>query len=70
MSKFETFKGEDDQYYWRLKGGNGEILAQSEGYTRSESALRAIYDVQMAVVEASKLIPAIASGNIEYIDNA
>lgn len=27
-------------YYWRLKGGNGEILCHSEVYTTKQSAER------------------------------
>lgn len=28
-------------WYWRAKGGNGEIVAASEGYTRHAGALAA-----------------------------
>jgi uncharacterized protein YegP (UPF0339 family) len=37
----EVFKGTDGQWYWHLRAGNGEIVTQSEGYTRKASALRA-----------------------------
>lgn len=38
--KFEIFKSEkDDQWYWHMKAEyGGKIVAQSEGYTRSDSA--------------------------------
>lgn len=38
--KFEIFKSkEDDQWYWHMKAlRGGKIVAQSEGYTRSDSA--------------------------------
>lgn len=46
MSKdpvFEIFKSpKDGQHYWRLVGGNGEIMASSEGYVTKQHARRAI----------------------------
>ena len=27
----ELFKGKDDQFYWRVKAPNGEIILSSEG---------------------------------------
>lgn len=36
--KFEIFKGNNGQYYWRLKAPNGEILCWSEGYTTKQNA--------------------------------
>jgi len=35
----QVFKGEDNQWYWRLQSVNGQILLSSEGYTRKESAI-------------------------------
>ena len=40
--KFQIFKGADDQFYFRLKAGNGEIILQSEGYTAKASAKKTI----------------------------
>lgn len=37
MIKFEIFKS-GTQYYFHIKAANGEKIAQSEGYTRKESA--------------------------------
>jgi uncharacterized protein YegP (UPF0339 family) len=37
----EVFVGIDDQYYWRAKARNGEIVAVSEAHTREEDAARA-----------------------------
>jgi len=39
--RVELFKGVDGYFYLRLVARNGEILAQSEGYTRRWSARRA-----------------------------
>lgn len=30
--KFEIFRGSNNQYYFRLRAKNGEIILQSEGY--------------------------------------
>ena len=40
--KFQVFKGEDNQYYFRLKAGNGEIICASQGYTTKQSCLHGI----------------------------
>ena len=37
-SVFEVFPSEDG-YRWRLKAGNGEVIAQSEGYGTKEHAV-------------------------------
>lgn len=41
MNQYQIFKGADKQWYWRLVAKNGEIVAQSEGYTRATSAIKA-----------------------------
>jgi len=38
MSKFEVYRDASGQYRWRLKAGNGEIVAISEAYTTKSSA--------------------------------
>lgn len=35
-----VFKGQDNQWYFHVKAANGEIVVQSEGYTRDEDAVR------------------------------
>ncbi len=35
---FNIFKGRDGYFYWHLRADNGEIIAQSEGYTSEQSA--------------------------------
>lgn len=41
MAKFEILRSpKNRQYYWHLLGGNGEIMAQSEGYTSRWAAKR------------------------------
>lgn len=47
----EIFKDEDGQWRYRIKGGNGEIMATSEGYTRPEDAVRGYRDLRRVVKE-------------------
>jgi uncharacterized protein YegP (UPF0339 family) len=42
--RVQVFQGEDKQWYWRLVGGNGEIMAQSEAYSRKSNAIRGVKD--------------------------
>lgn len=39
-SRYTIFKGLDYQWYFNLKGGNGEIILRSEGYTTQQGAQR------------------------------
>ncbi len=39
--RFELYQS-GTEWRWRLKGGNGEIIASGEGYTRKESAQIAV----------------------------
>lgn len=38
MAKFEVYLSRDNQYRWRLKAANGEIVAVSEGYVTKYGA--------------------------------
>ena len=46
MAKFELFKGENGNYFFRLKAENGEIIARSEGYTNKQGAQNGIAAVK------------------------
>merc|ERR1712046_402393 len=47
LGKFELFRSEkNDQYYFRLKAGNGEIILQSEGYKAKAGAENGIKSVR------------------------
>jgi len=43
-TSIEIFEGIDEQWYWRAVAGNGEIVAQSEAYTRKDDAESAAED--------------------------
>lgn len=40
--KFQIFKGKDNQFYFRLRAANGEIICSSEGYTTLQSCQHGI----------------------------
>lgn len=46
MAKFEIFLDRLEQYRWRFKAANGEIVAVSEGYVRKQSAIDAVLLIQ------------------------
>ena len=45
--KFELFKDSRDEYRFRLKAGNGEIILKSEGYTTKVGAENGIDSVKI-----------------------
>ncbi|WP_067694612.1 YegP family protein [Nocardia jejuensis] len=45
-AKFEVFKDSASKVRWRLKAGNGEIIAQSQAYENKANALAGIASVQ------------------------
>jgi uncharacterized protein YegP (UPF0339 family) len=47
----EVFEGKDGQYYFHVKGNNGEIVAVSEGYTRKADAERGYGSLENIVLE-------------------
>lgn len=54
QQRFEIFKGEDRQTYFRLRAGNGEIMLGSEGYVSKSGAQKGIASVlENGVDEAS-----------------
>jgi uncharacterized protein YegP (UPF0339 family) len=50
---FETFKGQDGQYYFHLLAANGEKVLQSEGYKRLSDAKKGIESVRNNAVDAA-----------------
>jgi hypothetical protein len=65
VSKVEIYEAQDfhdedlkveagpKDWRWRVRAGNGEIVASGEGYTREEDALRGFKTAAVAVLEAS-----------------
>ena len=53
--KFEIFKSEkNDEYYFRLKAGNGEIILASEGYKSKTSCKSGIESVMKNCMEEKR----------------
>jgi amphi-Trp domain-containing protein len=44
--KFELFQGANEQWYFRLKAPNGEVILASEGYASKQGALNGIEAVR------------------------
>jgi uncharacterized protein len=51
--KFELYKDKSDKYRWRLKAGNGEVIAVGEAYDSKAGAENGIESVKRNAVEAS-----------------
>ena len=50
---FEVFEDGSGEWRWRLKAGNHEIVASSEGYTDKASAIRAVGSMKRWVENAA-----------------
>ena len=44
--KFEIFLAKNNEFYFRLKAGNGEIILGSEGYTTKANCTNGIESVK------------------------
>jgi uncharacterized protein YegP (UPF0339 family) len=40
LARYEVFRGLNDNWYWRLLGGNGETICVSEGYSTKYNCVR------------------------------
>jgi uncharacterized protein YegP (UPF0339 family) len=50
--KFQVFKGQDDQFYFRLKAANGEIVCASQGYTTKQSCINGIEVIKSVAAQS------------------
>jgi uncharacterized protein YegP (UPF0339 family) len=55
MAKFEVYKDKKGQFRWRLKAGNNEVIATSEGYTTKSACLKGIESVKKNAPKAETL---------------
>ena len=51
--KFEVYKDKAGEFRFRLKAGNGEIIAVGEGYKNKASALSGIESVKKSAADAT-----------------
>ena len=54
MKNIEIFQSNGGQWYFHVKGDNGEILAQSEGYTREADAEGGLKTLQRVLAESEE----------------
>ncbi len=50
--KFEIKKSKDDQFYFNLKAGNGEVVVTSETYTTKQNCKKGIEFTQNNAADA------------------
>lgn len=50
--KFELYTDKSGEYRFRLKAGNGEVIAISEGYSSKSGALSGIESVRRNAADA------------------
>ena len=50
--KFQVFKGQDEQFYFRLKAANGEIICASQGYTTKQSCINGIEAIKSVATQS------------------
>ncbi len=51
--KFEWFKDKKDKFRFRLKAGNGQIIAVSEAYESKDSCMSGIESVKKNAADAN-----------------
>lgn len=51
--KFEYWKANNGNWYFRLKASNGEIVAQSEGYVNESDCLNTINKIKAGASTAT-----------------
>ncbi|QYG11821.1 YegP family protein [Microbacterium sp. PAMC22086] len=51
--KFELYTDKSGEYRFRLKAGNGEVIAISEGYSSKSAALNGIDSVRRNAADAA-----------------
>jgi uncharacterized protein len=52
-AKFELYKSSNGEFRWRLKSGNGQIIATGEGYTSKSGAQNGIDAVRRDAAAAA-----------------
>jgi uncharacterized protein YegP (UPF0339 family) len=67
-TRFETFKGLDNKYYFHLKANNGQIVLQSQAYTTKASATNGVASVQSNGAIVSRFeVRAAADGQFYFV---
>lgn len=66
MGKFTIYTGNDDQFRFNLKAGNGEKVLQSEGYTSKAGCQNGIASVQKNAAEENRFEQKESSNGKHY----
>ena len=53
VKNIEIFQSNGGQWYFHVKGDNGEILVQSEGYTRKSDALDGLKAMERIIAKGN-----------------
>jgi uncharacterized protein YegP (UPF0339 family) len=64
MKSIEIFQSNGGQWYFHVKGDNGEIVAQSEGYTREADAEEGLKTLKRVLAELEE--KGVIDGRTEY----
>jgi uncharacterized protein YegP (UPF0339 family) len=51
-SKFEVYQDKAEQFRFRLKAGNGQVIATGEGYTSKAACLNGIESIKKNAADA------------------
>jgi uncharacterized protein YegP (UPF0339 family) len=65
-AKYQVYKGNDGQFYFRLKAANGENILGSEGYSTKASALNGIASVRVNSPHDGNYLRQTSSDNRYY----
>ena len=52
MGKFEVYKDKAGEYRFRLKAGNGQVIATGEGYSSKAACLNGVESVKTNAPDA------------------
>jgi uncharacterized protein YegP (UPF0339 family) len=63
-------EGNRNEWRWRLRSANGEIVASGEGFTRREDARRAIVTISQTVVDLALADPSRSAAPGHALDAA
>ena len=64
--KFQIYTGNDDQFYFRLCAGNGEVILASEGYTSEAGCQNGIESVKKNAVSDERFQRKVSGDNQCY----
>ncbi|MFY0652490.1 MAG: YegP family protein [Cyclobacteriaceae bacterium] len=64
--KFEIFKGSNDDFYFHLKAGNGEIILASQGYTAKANCQKGIHSVEANSKDEANFDKKVSKDNRHY----